>query len=200
MFNQVALIILAGGKSRRMGFDKQQLEIAGETIVHKQIHHLHQYFYEVIVVSNRPDLYQDVPVQVVRDDYLGQGPLAGIHAGLQATRADYGFVLACDMPHWDLDYLAYQFKLANQGGHLLVASQDSQGQIYPFHALYSKQLLSPLAQYLEAGQRRVQSFILDQDACLIKQEAYPRKVDFSDLFITLNQPDDLCRYQEGRIP
>ena len=72
-------IILAGGKSRRMGFDKQLIKIQGEYIVDHIGKKLKNHFEEIIVVTNTPELYDKNKYKLVKDIYPGYGPLAGIH-------------------------------------------------------------------------------------------------------------------------
>ena len=89
-------IILAGGKSVRMGFDKECLVINGESLLYSLYSSLKTRFNQVIVVSNTLDMSSADGFTVVRDELPGLGPLGGIHAGLRVAQSRYSYVLACD--------------------------------------------------------------------------------------------------------
>src|SRR5512135_1170874 len=97
--DHVAGVILAGGRNRRMGGnDKALLTVEGQTVFARTLTVLRACFPQVLVVSNRPEKYTSFDVQVTSDEFVGQGPLAGIHAALGLVRSPYVFVVACDMP------------------------------------------------------------------------------------------------------
>src|SRR2546428_12778035 len=97
--NQVAGVILAAGQNSRMGgTDKAFLSVDGQPIFQRTLRLLRRCFPQVVVVSNHPEKYTGFDVQVSADEFSGQGPLAGIHAGLGLIHAPYAFVVACDMP------------------------------------------------------------------------------------------------------
>ncbi len=93
----VTAIVLCGGRSSRMGRDKAELAVDGETFLARSIRIAHDVASEVIVVA-RPS--QKVPdgVRVVFDAVEYLGPLAGIAEGLAASRTELNIVIACDMP------------------------------------------------------------------------------------------------------
>ncbi|MFB0972702.1 MAG: molybdenum cofactor guanylyltransferase, partial [Neofamilia sp.] len=95
---ELSSIILAGGKSTRMGFDKQLLKIEDELIVNYLGRRLKNHFKEVVAVTNTPELYEDEEFILTKDIYPGFGPMAGIHAGLEKTTTRGAYVMACDMP------------------------------------------------------------------------------------------------------
>lgn len=86
-------IILAGGKSTRMGFDKQLLKIDERRLMDSLIHKLHKDFEEIIIVTNRPDLYIGLSHIITTDILKDKGPLGGIHAGLKKSSSQYAFVV-----------------------------------------------------------------------------------------------------------
>src|SRR5262245_40758102 len=86
-------IVLCGGRSTRMGTDKGSLDFGGETMLERVTRALGSIVDEVIVVGRR-----DQGVVTVHDAVEDQGPLAGITAGLSASKSDLNIVVACDMP------------------------------------------------------------------------------------------------------
>src|SRR5579885_742136 len=91
-------MILCGGKSKRMGRPKAFLPYEGSTIISHIVNTLNEMFVRTILVSNEPDAYQDLGVDVVKDILPYRGPMGGILSGLLTSETDYAFVMACDMP------------------------------------------------------------------------------------------------------
>ena len=93
----IAAIILCGGRSTRMGRDKASLPIHGETMLSRVARLVSAVADDVIVVGRRDQQFPH-GVTVVNDPAEDLGPLAGLAAGLIASRSDLNIVVACDMP------------------------------------------------------------------------------------------------------
>ncbi|MDM8129469.1 NTP transferase domain-containing protein, partial [Paraclostridium benzoelyticum] len=74
-------VILAGGKSSRMKFDKQLLVIDEKRLIYDLANKLENHFNEIIIVTNKPEFYNDCSYKVVVDEIKECGPLSGIHIG-----------------------------------------------------------------------------------------------------------------------
>ena len=81
-------IILAGGKSSRMGTNKALLTINGKTVIERIVNQLDQIVDEIIVVTNQFHDYEFLQLPMVEDKWKGMGPLAGIQAGLKAATTE----------------------------------------------------------------------------------------------------------------
>ena len=94
-------VVLAGGRSSRMGSSKAALEWHGSTLLRRTVGILAR-FGPVVVVRAAGQSLPALPpdVVVVDDPRAGKGPLQGIAAGLAAIggRAEYAFVCATDLP------------------------------------------------------------------------------------------------------
>lgn len=100
-------LILAGGKSSRMGRDKALLELRGATLLAHQIKLVRNLGVKEIFISGRPEVDYAIPgCGVLIDRFQHAGPLAGIERGLDATTASLLLVLAVDMPALRSDFLA----------------------------------------------------------------------------------------------
>jgi molybdopterin-guanine dinucleotide biosynthesis protein A len=166
----LSLLILAGGKSTRMGQDKVWLMLDGRPLVMRVIDRVLPLVDEVVVSTNQPDAFEarlpnmTVPARAVADRYHGAGPLAGLHAGLLAARYDLVLTLAADMPFVNPALISY---LAQLAGGLAVDAVVPQvpnpetGQIglEPLHAIYRKSCLPAIERCLTLDQRRVVSFL-----------------------------------------
>lgn len=148
-------VILAGGESRRMGSDKSLLPIQGARFIDHVYNRMAALFDEVIIVTNSPSLYHEVPCRKVPDIYYAQGSLAGIHSGLRHANNDHAFVVGCDMPFINPD--SVRLICDDLDSSDLVLPNSSKGH-EPLHALYSKVCLPAMEQVLEAGKRRIASF------------------------------------------
>ncbi|WP_305043844.1 formate dehydrogenase accessory sulfurtransferase FdhD, partial [Geoalkalibacter sp.] len=126
-------VILAGGESRRMGCDKSLLPVEGARFIDHIYRRLAALFDEVIIVTNSPGLYQDIPCRKVPDIYYGKGALAGIHSGLCHARHERIFAVACDMPFLNAEVIQGLCLQADQGA--VVVPQSPRGP-EPLHALY----------------------------------------------------------------
>src|SRR5690606_38783426 len=91
-------VVLCGGRSRRMGFDKGGAELGGSTLVERAAAVLAEVSGEVLLASGPSERYGDLGLARVADDPELQGPAAGIVAALESGGAEWVLVLACDMP------------------------------------------------------------------------------------------------------
>ncbi|MFZ5597071.1 MAG: molybdenum cofactor guanylyltransferase [Bacillota bacterium] len=91
-------IILAGGKSSRMGKDKALLEIGGLTMLERVARVLSRVCSEIIVAGGNNTGSSFPGFKTVPDIHSGCGPLCGLHAGLTAAKNNFSFVLPCDLP------------------------------------------------------------------------------------------------------
>ena len=113
-----SLLILAGGRSSRMGQPKSFLNVGGGSLLAWSLARLGPSFGQILVsVADRGSpLPADLgKVEIVYDLHRGRGPLAGIEAGLASSRYDVTFVVACDMPQVTPAVAAVL--IAASGGH-----------------------------------------------------------------------------------
>ncbi|NCU32376.1 MAG: molybdenum cofactor guanylyltransferase, partial [Candidatus Moranbacteria bacterium] len=91
-------IVLAGGKSSRMGEDKSLLPVNGRPLIAHIVDQLRDRFDEIIIGANDPEKYAFLNLPVVTDIEKDKGPLMGIYSCLNASTNDVNFVTACDIP------------------------------------------------------------------------------------------------------
>src|SRR2546422_6990064 len=97
---EAALLVLAGGDSRRMGRPKPWVEVGDTVLLRYVVERLAPAFSEVMVSFSEPEqMEQLVPYRVVFDRKRAAGPLAGLEAGLMAARHEELFPGACDMAY-----------------------------------------------------------------------------------------------------
>ena len=107
-----SLLILAGGKSSRMGTNKAELLYEGRTFLENLIEKAKNLGVEKIYISGFEN--KDEEVQVVYDIYPEIGPLGGLHAGLREVKTPYCLVLPVDVPQIPEDFLEGLLKFHEQ--------------------------------------------------------------------------------------
>lgn len=190
-------VILAGGESRRMGRTKALLPYRGGRLIEAIYRQLSELFDEVIVVTNRPELYAFLPCRKVPDLYPGRGVLAGIQGGLHHSRFPRIFVTACDMPHLNSGLIRRLAALMGENAALVPASN---GGLEPLHAFYDMAALPAIDEALASGVQRIVA-LFDRFPVKIVPAAVVATLDptFAS-FRNINTPDDYCRLRDGKQP
>jgi molybdenum cofactor guanylyltransferase len=178
-------IVLAGGKSSRMGQDKGLMLLQGKAMVLHVIEQLQPQVAEVLLVANAP-AYQQFGFRVVPDLVAEAGPMGGIYTGLTASASEYTIVLSCDMPFISAEAVRYLIEHAREDVDICVASL--QGQMQPLFGLYRKSCLPLLEKSLSRGEYKLQTLIRQAAHQLLPldvlAEGQPR------LFANLNTPEE----------
>ena len=154
-------VILAGGASRRMGFDKQTLTLEGRSLIERTVEQLGELFDDVIIVTDRPQLYRDDNVRLAADVFPGGGPMAGIHAGLLHAKSRFAYVIGCDMPYLEKDYINLmkrKLESADTGSAAGCMMRRDTGYLEPLNAFYNVTLADAMAKDLKEGDRSLQLF------------------------------------------
>ena len=101
--DQYSLLLLAGGKSARMGTSKAELLYEGKTFLEHMLERAQALGIEKCYISGYDSRREDV--QTVWDIYPNRGPLSGLHASLKAMDTPYCLVLPVDAPKLPVDIL-----------------------------------------------------------------------------------------------
>ena len=141
----ISCIVLAGGRSTRLGRNKVT-EIIGEKSLLERVISCLAYFESdiIVVTAKKPTLPQriDYPkLKIVSDIHPGKGSLGGVYSGLVASNSFYNLVVACDMPFLNRKLLSYMVEISN-GYDLVVPRLDDIFE--PLHAVYSKGCIAPM--------------------------------------------------------
>jgi molybdenum cofactor guanylyltransferase len=198
---EVTGVLLAGGKSRRMGEDKRYLVMGGETLLERGLGVLRSVFQEVLVVIAQDSPPVGVDAKVVRDLVPECGSLGGLYTGLMQATTPYIFVVACDMPFLDQAVIA-QFTSRRATADIVMAKLAA--RLHPMHALYGKRCLPVLEQMIQARQLKIQEVV--SHASLRVQ--YVTEMDLSSIdpsgrsFQNVNTPADFeaARSMLSRLP
>lgn len=185
-------VILAGGKSTRMGFDKQLINVEGLTITDYIIQVLRPLFKNIIVVTNKPGLYKDKDITITKDCYKGYGPLGGIHAGLLESKSLYNYFIACDMPYINVGYIKYMMKkIADNNYETDAIITKFEDWIEPFNAFYSRRLIPIIEESIISGNRKIGKFLENSNVLYIEEKLARGFSPDWDMFTNLNTETDL---------
>ncbi|SDE70677.1 molybdenum cofactor guanylyltransferase [Sporomusa acidovorans] len=184
----VSGIILAGGRSSRMGRDKTLLVYNDETMIERTVRKLRNFVDEIIVASNSTAKYNLPGIVEVPDTYPGMGPLGGMHAGLMAARHQYAFIVSCDMPFFTEELAGYLIK---RSAEYDVIVPEIEGRLEPLCAVYSRNCVKPIEKCLQANVRQVYQFYSEVRVLKIRESELCPVGDLREMFYNLNTPEDV---------
>lgn len=187
-------LVLAGGRSRRMGADKALLVVDGERLVDRAARVLAGVCDEVMVAAG-PLRPLDVPeTRPVADAQEGGGPLSGLVGGLRAARNDLVAVLAVD--HLDADPAVLRALAAVWQGEAAVVPEVD-GRLQPLHAVWARHAAGPLQERLAGGDRSLLGAVAALDVRVAGRDVWAA-LDPSGRFAgNANAPADLPRPTPG---
>jgi len=187
-------IILAGGRSERMGTNKALLPLPGhppETFLDHLVSTLAPCCAEVLLVARDQAQFAGVVLpcaRVVFDQKPGSGPLMGLYSGLSAMQTNFALVVAVDMPFVQpalLDFLLAHY----QQDTLLVPVVEGVPQV--LLALYPRSILPLVEELLQQGKRAPRS-VLEVASVHYIEEAQLRQADPQlRSFVGVNTPRDM---------
>jgi len=148
-------IVLAGGRSSRMGRDKSVLPWQNSNLVQTVIRKVAQVCEDIVLVSNQP---RNVPhgVRVVGDIIPDMGPLGGIHAGLTHAKHSFAFVTACDMPYIVPEAISFLLQQAGEEWDVVIPTNGDQFE--PMFAVYRKTCIPAIEAMLKDNRRQIIGF------------------------------------------
>ena len=178
-------VILAGGKSSRMGKDKCLLPLNGVPMIQHIYSQLVPYFKEILVATNNRKFFDFLDIKIVNDHETCRGPLAGISAGLEASKYDINFIVACDIP--DIDIRTVCMMINEVEGYDGVIPTTKGGYLEPMFAIYRKSMLPAVRQTLLCGENKIMKVF---PYCKIKY----MNLGKADWLKNLNTEDDYTKY------
>ncbi len=186
---KAAAIILSGGKSSRMGTNKALLKINEKTNIERIRDELAKHFSDIVLVTNEPEKYEFLNLNMTSDQYTDKGPLAGLHAGLEASPYDVNVLVACDMPFISGELAKFLAESCN-GYDAVIPVID--GVQNPLFAAYHKKVAAIAAQKIESGRLAIKA-MLDELNVLYLSEKQMEKFSQHRLdraFFNMNKPQE----------
>lgn len=180
-------IILAGGKSTRMGRDKAFININGVSIIDNTINVFRKIFSEIIIVSNTPHKYVYTGIRVVSDLIPGSGALGGLYTGIHKACSKKCFAVACDMPFISEELIRYIISIT---GYDAVIPRVN-GYYEPLFSMYSKACEDIIRKQLEAGNFKINDFYSEVNVREVPEDELRLFDETLASFINVNSAEDL---------
>lgn len=193
-------VILSGGLSRRMGYDKKQLRIGGENIIKRIVKQLSIDFDDIIIAGSKPDELPGVSgVRGVYPDAVEQSAsLVGIYTGLVHAQSQYLYVTACDMPVYNHDYVAYMKRCIEDNPGVGGCVTRFEEWIEPFNSFYHVELAPKVETFLSTGQKSIYKCFEDEHLYYIDERIGREFSPDWDMFCNLNTPSELKNHLKKR--
>jgi molybdopterin-guanine dinucleotide biosynthesis protein A len=170
-----------------MGQDKALLELGGKTLLARAIETVSAAVSNVIIVGDPVKFARFGPV--IEDEFIGQGPLGGIHAALNASTSELNLMLAVDMAFMRWEFLQC---LVRQAEHhaAQVNVPRSEDRLQPLCAVYRKDFAGVAERALKDGKNKITA-IFDPQSTLILEDQEITDAGFtSQMFHNVNTPQD----------
>jgi len=184
--NEITAVILAGGRSSRMGGDdKGLIEFRGKPMIGYACDVVQDKVSKILVSANRNHGAYQVYGEVVEDNLANfQGPLSGISAALDVCSTPYLLVLPCDSPLITCELVDEIIaKMAISSAQICVAHD---GQImHATFAMIKSEMQTSLNDFLASGERKMALWYRGQKLA---------RVDVSDhleVLTNINRTEDL---------
>lgn len=180
----LAIYILAGGKSTRMGQDKSMLPFRGHTLLEEVIQIATQLSRHVFLLSQNPT-HEQFGIPMIKDIIPDQGPAGGINAMLQQTSFTYNMILNCDMPFTDVQGL--QLLVEAIPSHSIALFKHTTSHLI-FPLIIHQDCREPWRQLLLSDVRKMSDIISQFDSIFV--DASSVMLRYSLFFKNINTPDD----------
>lgn len=185
---QATAVIVAGGKSSRMGQDKALLRVNGVPLIERTARVLAPHFDEVIISAADDKQYAFTGLRTIADNVPGEGPLRGIACALGAAKYERLFVCACDIPDIDIDSMAMLLRGALRYDAVIPVS--GQKRYEPLFACYTKRALPAFERVLSGSKRAVTDILPYVNAL------HP-PLSGEAMLVNLNTPNDYENYRRS---
>ncbi len=190
----ISAIVLAGGKSRRMGQDKRRLKLwgeAGPNLLEHTVQLVGQLCNDVVVVLNDAEQWPQLRARHIADIYPNAAALGGIYSGLSAANNKRALVVACDMPFLKLELLSFLIHYPAVYDALIPRSTMPEEMrnllgVEPLHAIYSKACLPVLQARLNARQLHITGFLSAVHTLFVEPHEYSHLDPQGRSFLNLN--------------
>lgn len=184
-------VILAGGKSRRMGEDKRFLLVGEATLMDRTVSVMTKLFPEVLIIIAQDSAPLTVDgCRVYRDLIADCGSLGGLYTGLAQAANERIFVVACDMPFLTPDMI--RWFVARDSSADIVMAQLPDG-LQPLHAVYGKKAVPVLERMAIAHELKIRRIASDPSlrVTVVSPTEWGERDPLARSFRNVNTPADL---------
>lgn len=183
-------VILCGGKSSRMGFDKSKIKVNGKLMIEFIGEKLEKVFDEILLVAENIDKFHVLKYTVLEDLKKDYGPAGGIYTGLQYAQSENVFFLACDMPIVNTDYIKYMKSILKENNYDGIIPRNKKW-VEPLHAFYSKNLIKDFERGIVENNLVLYDIIKNSNIYYVPEDITREFSNDLDIFMNLNYTKDL---------
>jgi len=190
-FSDITGVVLAGGKSRRMGRDKRFLDLEGTVLMERVCAVVEPLFPEVLLsVAEAIPQLERLPYRLVVDEMADCATLGGLYTALSASNYPRIFAVGCDMPFITEDSIR-QLVAMNEEYDIVMAELTT--GLQPMHAVYSKACLPIMRHMIEDKNLKIQALVQNPGlrVKLVKEAQLATWKDQLLPFFNINTPSDL---------
>jgi molybdopterin-guanine dinucleotide biosynthesis protein A len=184
---EVTGIILAGGKSSRMGTDKGLQLLCWKPLIVYAIEVLSG-ICSNILISSSSDTYHSFGYQVVADEFPGIGPMGGIYSALRQSKTEKNLVLSCDLPFVTSELLDFILKISD--GYEVAVPWEGNRHYEPLCGFYHLSIREKINNYINKGNYKLPDLF---DEIKINKLVIDKELPFNhkNLFLNINTITDL---------
>ena len=179
-------IILAGGKSSRMGTDKGMILLNGKKFIEHIINALSPNVNQIIIIANN-DNYNELGYKVYKDLIEDSGPLGGIYTGLKLSTTEKNIVLSCDTPFITTEFIKFIISNSNDSEITVPVFKNN---TEPLCAVYSKNITQNIYDLIVNNELKMQN-VLKKFKTKELQINSNHTMFSENLFQNINTPQEL---------
>ena len=196
-------VILAGGKSRRMGQNKALLQLGEASLIAHVIRRMRRVTDELLLITNAPAEYTHLDLPMYRDIIPDAGALGGIYTGLTHASHDTVLCVACDSPFLQPKLLAYLISILGEYDAVMPYTykeppsdnEDAQMTLQTLCAVYAKRCLPIIEQMLNEPDLRVHALQERANILTLAPEIWKTYDSEGHSFFNVNTPEDFEKAQ-----
>lgn len=180
MHEKVTGIIIAGGKSNRMGKNKALVKYRHQRLIDCAIQ-IFDPVVDFLIISSNTSL-PNVPYVMVKDEIKDIGPLGGLYTALKKSHTQNNIVIACDIPNVSSEF--YDRLVKKLEGFDAAVAEHSNGKIEPLVAAYSKSIIPTIEECIDNKDYKLINLLkrINTNHVITRR---------SSMFVNINTPDDL---------
>lgn len=196
--SKITGVILAGGKSRRMGTDKALLSVGRDAMIERAVAELSKVCSEVLISGCGEETGRRLGLKVVPDLIKGMGPLSGIHAALLAAQSEKCLVVPCDMPFLSAELA--EVMIRHSEGYDVAVPQHGD-YLQPLFGVYDPSCIQAIEEALRNNRHKVVDFYPRVRVNYVSETILQAVADIDTVFFNVNTPLELekARMMEKRM-
>ncbi|HHY74795.1 MAG TPA: molybdenum cofactor guanylyltransferase [Bacillus bacterium] len=172
-----------------MGTNKALLPIEGKANIQLIKEQLTPYFSQIMIATNDFEAYAFLGLPMIKDEYEGLGPMAGIHAGLKNSKTETNFFVACDMPFASGELVKHLVDLSEE--YEAVVPRIN-GKLHPLFSVFKKTILPKIEQCLLGENLRMSDLLSTLEVRYVNEIELANVIsgNIEKIFYNMNSPLD----------